>query len=142
MLYEAVPRPKADKLEVMKTSTGFSGYTNALVTRKFNTFKQGFDYIDLPLYSLLGRFGDLIPEVKPHQLLDHDLHGSRGIENILVGHVCFNTLQSLAGLKIEWVTSLSLHLELDSGKKTLKLFQFPSFCRMMVVERRSNILSR
>lgn len=56
--------------------------------------------------------------------------------------MCFNTLQSLAGLKIEWVTSLALHLELDSGKKTLKLFQFPSFCRMMAVERKSNILSR
>jgi hypothetical protein len=142
MLYDAVPRPKADKLEVMKTSTGFSGYQNALVTRKFNTFKQGFDYIDLPFYSLLGRFGDLIPEVKQHQFLDHDLHGNRASEHILVGHVCYNLLQSLAGLKIEWVTSLSLHLELDSGKKTLKLFQYPSFCRLMVVERRANILSR
>jgi hypothetical protein len=142
MLYEAVPWPKADKLEVMKTSTGFSGYHNALVTRKFNTFKQGFDYIDLPFYSLLGRFGDLIPEVKQHQFLDHGFPGNRASEHILVGHVCYNTLQSLAGLKIEWVTSLSLHLELDSGKKTLKLFQFPSFCRMMVVERRGNILSR
>jgi len=45
-------------------------------------------------------------------------------------------------LKIEWVTSLSLHLELDSGKKTLKMFQFPSLCRLMVVDKRSHILSR
>lgn len=142
MLYDAVPHPKADKLEVMKTSTCFSGYQNPLVTRKYNNFKQGFDYIDLPFYSLLGRFGDLIPEAKPYHQLKHGFHGTTSAEHILVGHVCFNTLQSLAGLKIEWVTSLSLHLELDSGKKTLKLFQFPSFARMMVVERRSNILSR
>ena len=142
MLYDAVPHPKADKLEVMKTSTGFSGYQNPLVTRKYNNFKQGFDYIDLPLYSLLGRFGDLIPEAKPHHLLENNLPGNRAAEHILVGHVCFNTLQSLAGLKIEWVTSLSLHLELDSGKKTLKVFQFPSFCRMMIVERGNNVLSR
>jgi len=126
----------------MKTSTGFSGYQNPLVTRKYNNFKQSFDYVDLPLYSLLGRFGDLIPKAKPQHPFEHGFHGNTSTEHILVGHVCFSTLQSLVGLKIEWVTSLSLHLELDNGKRTLKLFQFPSFARMMAVERESNLLSR
>jgi len=40
------------------------------------------------------------------------------------------------------VSSLALHLELDSGKKTLKVFQYPSFCRMMTIERKDNLLSR
>jgi hypothetical protein len=142
MLYDAVTHPKADKLEVTKTTTTSSGYRNPLVTRKYCTFKQGFDYIDLPLYSLLGRYGDLIPEAKIHQLPEPGFSGSSPVDVIMVQSVCFNTLQHLAELKIEWVTSLALHLELDSGKKTLKLFQFPSFCRMMYVDRKSNILTR
>jgi hypothetical protein len=64
MLYEAVSHPKPDKLEVTKTSTSSSGSRNALDSRKYYTIRQGFDYIDLPFYSLLGRFGDLIPETK------------------------------------------------------------------------------
>jgi hypothetical protein len=142
MLYEAVSHPKADKLEVTKTSTSSSGYRNPLVTKKYNNYKQGFDYIDLPLYSLLGRFGDLIPETGVIQSQEQGFSGTRSTEVITVQSVSFNTLQHLAELKIEWVTSLALHLELDSGKKTLKLFQFPSFCRMMAVERKNNIMSR
>jgi len=134
MFYDAVSHPKTDKLEVTKTSTSISGCRNPLITKKYCTFKQGFDYIDLPIYTLLGRFGDLIPEARPHQ-------GSP-LEVVMVQSVCYNTLQYLAELKIEWVTSLTLHLELDSGKRTLKLFQFPSFCRMMYVEGKSHIMSR
>ena len=144
-LFQAVPQPKANKLEVVKTSTSNSGYPEAIVTRKFIAFKQGFDYTDLPFHSLLGRFGDLIPEAKYQQIPDHT-YGPCGpygsAEPILVRLVCFSILQSLAGWRIEWVTSLSLHLELDSGRKTLKVFQFPSYCRMMAVDKESHILSR
>lgn len=142
MLYDAVSHPKPDKLEVTKTSTSSSGYRNPLVTRKYCNFKQGFDYIDLPLFSLLGRYGDLIPEARQYQVLEPGISGALAHEVIKVPTVCFNTLHNMAELKIEWVTSLALHLELDSGKKTLKLFQFPSFCRMMFVKRKNNILSR
>jgi hypothetical protein len=69
---------------------------------------------------------------------------SRGdhLDSLYVSSVCFQALHDFAELKIEWVTSLALHLELDSSKKTLKVFQFPSYCRLMTVERSSNILSR
>lgn len=142
MLYEAVSHPKPDKLEVTKTSTSSSGARNALDTRKYYTFHQGFDHIDLPFYSLLGRFGDLIPETKLR--LSHELGytGSIPGEVVMVQSVCFSTLHHLTELNIEWVSSLALHLELDSGKKTLKLFQYPSFCRMMAIERKNNLLSR
>ena len=145
MLYEAIPCPQANKLEVARTSTSFSGCRNQLMTRKYHTFKQGFDAIDQPLYSLLGGYGDLIP--RTHQIQNSDAGGAshsrtHSVEYIIAQSLCFDTLQDLAELKIEWVTSLALHLELDSGKKTLKLFQFPSFCRMMYVERKSNMLSR
>ena len=140
MLYEAVPNPAANKLEVIKTSTTSSGYRNSLTTKKYYSYKQNFDLIDTPLYELLGRFGELIPRWRPHSI--NEPESSRPTEVIAVKDVCFNTLQGLADLKIEWVTSLALHLEMDSSKKTLKLFQFPSFCRMMSVERETHILSR
>jgi hypothetical protein len=140
MLYDAVPDPAVNKLQVIKTSTALSGYRNSITTRKYCSYKQNFDYIDAPLFELLGRFGELIPHSKPYFI--NELGSVPPTEVIAVKHVCFDTLQSLVDLKIEWVTSLALHLEMDSSKKTLKLFQYPSFCRMMVVERESHILSR
>jgi hypothetical protein len=140
MLYEAVTVPAVNKLEVVKTSTTSSGYRNPFITRKYHNYKQNFDYIDSPLYELLGRFGELIPQSRPYSI--NELELSRPTEVIAVKDVCFNTIQGFAGLKIEWVTSLALHLEMDSSKKTLKLFQFPSFCRMMSVERETHVLSR
>jgi hypothetical protein len=140
MLYEAAPNPAANKLEVIKTSTTPSGYRSSLTTRKYFSYRQNFDYIDSPLYELLGRFGELIPRSRPHSI--NELGSPQPTEVIAVKNVCFSTLQGLADFKIEWVTSLALHLEMDSSKKTLKLFQFPSFCRIMSVEGEPHILSR
>jgi hypothetical protein len=142
MLYDAVSHPKPDKPEVTKTSTSSSGARNVLNTRKYYAFHQGFDYIDLPFYSLLRRFGDLIPETKLRPSHELGYTGSIPGEVVMVQSVCFSTLHYLTELNIEWVSSLALHLELDSGKKTLKLFQSPSFCRMMMIERKNNLLSR
>jgi hypothetical protein len=136
MLYEAVTHPRLDKLEVTQTSTNFFGMEEFLATRKYFNFRQGFDHIDAPIYTSLGDFGPLIPGVRSGS--------NNSIQDgiITVQDVCFNSLQQFAGLSIEWVSSLALHLELDSGKKTLKLFQFPSFCRMMIVDKNHNILTR
>jgi hypothetical protein len=142
MFYDAVSHPEVDKLEVKKTSTSSSGKRHALVTRKFCSFQQSFNNIDLPLYSMLGRFGCLLPMPRTHPLRPQGFSGEQQSEVIMVQSVCFNTLREIAGLKIEWVSSLALHLELDSGRKTLKLFQYPSFCRMMMVDRKSHLLSR
>jgi len=135
MLYDAEPHPSPDKLEVTKTSRNMSGRGNPLHTRKYYNYKQGFDHIDGPLYRLISKFGDLIPE-GPVPLPYH-----RSSESIKVKSVCFDTLRTLADLRIEWVTSLALHLELDSSRKTLKLFQFPSYCSMMLAGK-ANVLSR
>jgi hypothetical protein len=142
MFYEAVPNPEPDKLEVKKTSTTSSGKRHALITRKYCSFRQSFDDIDLPLYSMLGRFGCLIPVPRTHPLRPQGFSGDQHSEVIMIQSVCFNTLQQIAGLKIEWVSSLALHLELDSGRKTLKLFQYPSFCRMMMIDKKTHLLSR
>jgi hypothetical protein len=142
MFYEAVPHPGADSLEVKKTSTSSSGLRNVLITRKYSSFRQGFEYIDLPLDTMLDRFGCLIPMPRIHPLHPQWLSGSQQNDVIMVHSICFNTLQQIAGLRIEWVSSLTLHLELDSERKTLKLFQYPSFCRMMMIDRKGHMLSR
>lgn len=50
----------------------------------------------------------------------------------LVGsNLNYYTLSKLAGLNIEWVESLCLHLELNKSKRTLKVFRFPSFCMLL-----------
>ncbi|KAH8602775.1 hypothetical protein B0O99DRAFT_9320 [Bisporella sp. PMI_857] len=43
----------------------------------------------------------------------------------------FTILTNAVSLQIEWVDCLSLHLELDTQAKTLKLFRYPSFCLLM-----------
>jgi uncharacterized membrane protein YqjE len=132
MLYEAVCKPDADKLEVTKTST----------TRKIYTYSQGLDHVDRPFDYLLSNFGDLIPGPRILTSAERGDSSDLPTEDIKVQSVCFNTLHSVVGIKIEWVSSLALHLEIDSGKKTLKLFQYPSFCRMMASERKNGLLSR
>ncbi|KAG4441819.1 hypothetical protein IFR05_002683 [Cadophora sp. M221] len=142
MLYDANPNPKNGKLEVMRKSTSLSGRRNWVSTQKYCTFRQGFDYVDLPIYSMLGQFGDIFPHPVMSLCTEQDLAGCPTRGAIMVQSVCFSTLSGLAELNIEWVTSLAMHLELDAGRKTLKLFQFPSFCRMMAAQRADNILSR
>lgn len=142
MLYEAVSHPKSDKLEVTRTSISSLGQRNDFVTKKYLSFEQGFEYIDHPLYTMLGKFGYLIPIARTHSIPQSAFSHSGQSGIIQVHSVCFDTFHHIAGLKIEWVSSLALHLELDSGKKTLKLFQYPSFCRMMMVDRKRHLLSR
>lgn len=142
MLYQAIPKPKLDKLEVAETSTSSYGMRNNLNTRKYFTYRLGFEYIDFPFYNLLSRFGDLIPESRALTIYEPPAARPGDLESIYVASVCFQALHEFAELNIEWVTSLSLHLELDSSRKTLKVFQFPSFCRLMTVEKKNNILSR
>lgn len=46
-------------------------------------------------------------------------------------NLSYYTLSKLAGLRIEWVESLSRHLELNKSTRTLKVFRFPSFCMLL-----------
>lgn len=142
MLYEAQADPEPDKFQVTNTSTSAFGYRNALSTRKFSAYTQGFQYIDLPLYNMLNRFGDLIPDLGFTPAREPRFPGGQSTECIIPQLVCWDTLHNVAELKIEWVTALSLHLEFDSGKRTLKLFRYPSYVRMMSCYRTKNLLSQ
>jgi hypothetical protein len=48
----------------------------------------------------------------------------------------------VAGVRIQWVDCLSLHLEFDSRSKTLKVFRFPSLCLIMYRNNDRSLLSQ
>jgi hypothetical protein len=140
MLYEAVPHPATYQLQISTTSSSAKSCAqNSSLSRKYWCHTQGFDDVDRPFHEMLGHFGQLIPG--PHmQSIYLRENPARGF--LKAQSVSFATLQKTANLRIIWVNSLALHLELDSGKKTLKLFQYPSFCHVMTVGMKKNLLSR
>lgn len=142
MVYESVNRPEADKLEITRTSTASSGRTSTFTTRKIWSHSQGFDHVDRSLDYLLSKFGDLIPGPKVPSPAELSETAEPASEAINVQTLCFHTLNSVVEVKIEWVTSHALHLEFDSGKKTLKLFQYPSFARLMTEAKKNGLLSK
>jgi hypothetical protein len=92
--------------------------------RTFTSYRQqGFDGVDQPLFIFLRKFGRLIPEPGA------DL--AEAPELITVSYVCFAMLDKVADVRIEWVNSLSLHLEFDNVQRVLRVFRFPSFCMLM-----------
>ncbi|KAK0100807.1 hypothetical protein ONS95_007254 [Cadophora gregata] len=142
MIYEAVNKPEADKLEITRTSTASSGRTHPLTTRKIRSHSQGFDHVDRSLEYLLSKFGDLIPGPKVSSLAELGEATELASEAINVQTLCFHHLNTVVEIKIEWVTSHALHLEFDSGRKTLKLFQYPSFARLMSEAEKNGLLSK
>ena len=84
-------------------------------------------------HRMLGQFGSLFPETACSSFPDSmPSTGLAGSENHLtVSYICFNTLQKVGNLRIEWVNTLNLHLQLDVRERVLRLFRFPSFCWLL-----------
>jgi hypothetical protein len=114
-------------LTTLKSPTGYSN------SKSLREHSQGFEFIDKPLFMLLNQFGDILPEVKAE--VDRRVSFSSASENIHVQLVCYGTAWHITKLEIIWVESLNQHLELDASRRTLKLFRFPSYCRLMYHKR-------
>lgn len=143
MFFDVANRPEADRLEITKTTIGQTGREHTLTTRKIWSYSQSFDHVDRSLHNLLNKFGDLLPTYRAPAMPEwSDSLESAPTEAINVQSLCFNTLHGPVGLNIELVSTLALHLELDSGKNTLKIFQYPSFCRIMAAEKKNGLVSR
>lgn len=87
----------------------------------------------LPLKHLLARFGKftLLPASTESALV-----GKYNFGVLLASNFSYETLGKVAKIRIEWVDSMTLHLEFDERTATLKLFRFPSFCAMMCLNPR------
>ncbi|KAH6690246.1 hypothetical protein BKA61DRAFT_585093 [Leptodontidium sp. MPI-SDFR-AT-0119] len=141
MLYDMVCSPNPSRLEV----TGFP--INSPKFRDFEASKnrviqQGFDYIDQPMHVLINKFGPLIPEAQKASSLEKSLVSYPTQQTIETRAVQVRTLLNSNQLKIDWATSLESHLQLDVNTRTLKLFKFPSFCKLIVADKEASLLSR
>ncbi|KAI1130216.1 hypothetical protein F5Y10DRAFT_289677 [Nemania abortiva] len=51
----------------------------------------------------------------------------------------YYTLSKLGGIKLKWVDSICMHLELNRRDKTLMLYRYPSICALLSQNRRHGI---
>jgi len=130
MLFEADLHPPRQRLAIQRLDEDAAGRRSR--TRTLCLYTQDFSRVDQQLYLLLSHFGSLVPELR--------VEAARETELITVSNVCFAMLDSLAAVQIEWVNALSLHLEFDHVRRRLKVFRFPSFCRLMCQD--SRVISR
>jgi hypothetical protein len=103
--------------------------------KTFTNYEQTLENNDQPLHTLLGRFGKIIPQQYRQLGFGHVTPSMAPVrpndEWIELKLLCFHTLNKVASIKIEWVDSLSLHLEFDSYTKVLKVFRLPSLCLLL-----------
>ena len=100
------------------------------------SFAQPISIAQEPFYQMLMQFGALLPEVRssnPTGQCNHASHSAND-SHFYPNYVSFDVLKNVAGLKIEWVSTLNLHLQLDERKRILRLYRFPAFCRLLYAE--------
>lgn len=132
MLYEprALPENKPDKpnkLNITKHSFRSSGERVPSHSRTVLARSQDFEANEQPIHNMLGRFGNLIPDPAFSKSSSFAPHS----EFIKANHLCYHTLAMVCQVEIEWVETLNMHMEFDTAKKVLKIYRFPSFCRLM-----------
>lgn len=129
MLYDPYSMPSVDKLQISEHAR-LSQQASRLKTEALHTFEQDFNQVQQPLINLFYGFGEILPPFDsrtPSRLVNHS-------EYLILSYLSYCTLTEVAKIKIQWVESLNLHLEFDEGARVLKLFRYPSFCRLMYRE--------
>jgi hypothetical protein len=100
------------------------------------TFSQPTTTAEDPFYQMLTHFGALLPEVRQSGPAEACCHAasSANDSHFYPNYVSFDVLKNVAKLKIEWVNTLNLHLQLDERKRILRLYRFPAFCRLLYAD--------
>jgi hypothetical protein len=96
-----------------------------------------------PIVEMIRHFGDLLPTRRPDQLESNQRgFGNREAkgaisETLQVASINVSSLERIGGIKIEWTSSLSSHLDFDPARfdtisgnvvPVLKIFRYPSLC--------------
>lgn len=97
-------------------------------------WRQSQNHCKRPLLDFLLGFGVLMPTQKLSYGDSSDARKTLGQYKHLES-ISFNAflLVSVAGITINWVDSLSCHLDFDEAAKIVHLFRFPSFCAACMV---------
>ena len=136
MLYdpEVAPTTQEDQLSLSRQTRVSK---RAFNTHIFLTYEQDFRTVQQPLSLLLRVFGNVVPLAEDmatdfsHLLASPTTNGPNfNSEYLILSYLSYSTLSRIAQIKIEWVDSVNLHLDFDEGRRLLKLFRFPSFCRL------------
>ena len=134
MLYDPEVTPGTDELSLSKQTKVSK---RAFNTNVFLLYEQDFALVQQPLSHLFRVFGNVVPQSEDtgadlsYILSSPTMIGSSASSEYLVlSYLSYNTLSRVAQIKIEWVDCLNLHLEFDERRRLLKLFRFPSFCRL------------
>ena len=100
------------------------------------SFSRPISAAQEPFYQMLLQFGALIPEVKNSSSVGQCNHASDSTNDrhFYPDYVCFDVLKNVAKLRIEWVNTLNLHLQLDENEGILRLYRFPAFCRLLYAD--------
>jgi hypothetical protein len=99
--------------------------------------KNLHDICHLPVHQLLKHFGQLLPVPQALQENTMDSQEQSALAKQLVAHrLSYPILLKVAGIRIEFTSALSMHLELDDKSKTLKIFRYPTFCALVCSGRR------
>lgn len=138
MLYNPGTGPGKNQLFAQKYYYSSAGSKNPTKSRTFENDHQDFNNNDHPLYTMLGRFGTLIPEASS-RIADSFAPSS---DWITVPFVCYHTLRKVCRIQVVWVDNIAMHLEFDSAGKMLKVFRFPSFARLHFRSKGRTILSQ
>ena len=137
MLFDPKPDLAGGQLQLRKHTSGRARRTRprgAVISSYSKVISHGGENMhEMLFHRMLGQFGSLFPEAESLSFTDAMLSpGLAGGEDQLTpSYVCFNTLSNVDNLRIEWVNTLNLHLQLDVRERVLRLFRFPSFCWLM-----------
>ncbi|KAI9817883.1 MAG: hypothetical protein M1827_001002 [Pycnora praestabilis] len=130
MLYDPETSPSQEMLQILSR---IRLSDNPLNTRSFHTFSQDCSLVGQPLSNLLQVFGNnIIPQstTRQHQGTGGNANPYNS-EYLILSYLNYRTLTMVANIRVEWVDTLSLHLEFDEEHRVLKVFRFPSFCRLI-----------
>lgn len=52
----------------------------------------------------------------------------------------YSTLKSIGKIRLDWVNSLSSHLDFDPGTRTLYVFRFPTLCVLSILKTKNSVI--
>ena len=130
LLYDPAPKPTADALEI-QLGEGPDGFP--ILTDIFTELSvEIYELADVPFHQVLKHFGRLIEDSWLSQSrIQSNTPQDIFSERLIVSYLNFHILSKVANIHLEFVKSISLHLEFDEETRTLKLFRLPSLCRLI-----------
>jgi hypothetical protein len=133
MLYTAADNPIPGKFQLIVSNSGLGVRSRYQQSSTWHQLEYDITdtSIEKDLDHLLAHFGNpVLQRCYPPTETRRDLYE----DMLIASNLNYHTLSKIGHLEIEWVDTLSLHLELHERSSKLRLFAFPSFCAMLCAD--------